>query len=475
MEPESIKSYDTLMGNPDASEVWSNERNKFITGSMFAEAINKTIDDDDTEIFAKFAFKEEDDEAVADEEESDEEEAPVVAVAVEKQPQLPPKKIIPLALPEHLKKYIPADIVEEIPYLYTDMTIEQLEKLFVPPHILFLRNNHVEEELDEIFDDNVEAMFECKCCFMEYEMKHKIECSYGHEHCTNCVINWATEKITGGNSLIKCITDSSCGGIFNIKKLKKILPQQIYNALEEKALHEAIDLAEIPDLYTCPKCVSYSVSIDEMYIKANNITKFECMNVNCKYASCIKCKKESHSGSSCEYINRDVGVRKEIEELLTKNRVRLCSNTSCGNKFVRLDGCCAMACTKCGHNTCYVCGGKIASGHFGGEYEPSADGKCAKYYSEENVNKLSVSNAIKEIFNKYNSENNATKFKESYAILIELEKDSTVTINEYYLKKLGEISTNESKSVDSKSTSDDKSIEHKLSFIEKMMVGLFHK
>lgn len=318
------------------------------------------------------------------------------------------KRAVENKIPDRLLKVIPPEILLDVGHL----PISELENIFLP-------NENIYEAINWI-DPNM--VFECNCCFCESFEKDKIICSEGHTFCKECLVKYVTDRVTSGDYKLHCMAaNSNCQGFFNHKLLQSILDPKLYTSYVEKEFQEIITLANIENLYTCPKCCIYSTIIDDKYIELFP-PKFICLNPSCKYISCLKCKRDFHGNIICDYIKRDQNVRKTIEEILTKNRSRFCSK--CNKEFIRTDGCNKMTCS-CKTKSCYFCKSIIKDyDHFLSSNNTNQinGGKCPLYTKEEEIEKLSLENALDEIYNTY--KNNVKIIQdEVYPILVQLEKD----------------------------------------------------
>ena len=338
-------------------------------------------------------------------------------------------------LPKYLKDTIPPEIlpdlemfpIEDILYIFApnynenDIIKDMLSKTDnenkipdnllkkIPPAILPDVKHFPINELEKIFqdnatDNNANAIFECKCCYCECFEKDKILCSEGHQFCKECLSFYVTDRITSGDYKLHCMANSECQGFFNHKLLETILDPKLYSNYVDKEFQEVITLANLENLYTCPKCCTYSTIIDDQYFKFSKEPKFICLNPLCKFISCLKCRKDFHGNINCNYIKRDHDVRKTIEEILTKNRARTCPK--CSKEFIRIDGCNKIICS-CKTKSCYLCRAKIEDyDHFQNKHNNKiVDDKCPLYTNEKKIEAISFENALTEICNTYRHDN----------------------------------------------------------------------
>ncbi|AYV80385.1 MAG: hypothetical protein Harvfovirus1_10 [Harvfovirus sp.] len=320
-------------------------------------------------------------------------------------------------IPTYLKQLIPEDI---LPHVGT-FSIQELEFIFL---------NKDELPALPIPEDQADGLkvFECQCCINECFQKDLISCSNDHQFCHDCLTNYVTDRITHGDYKLRCMADANCDGSFNHKILKNILDEKLYNAYAEKETQEILNLAEIKDLYTCPKCMVYSIVLEESYRKSLKEPKFVCVNSQCCYISCLLCKGKFHGYVACDYVKKDENVRKVIEEILTRHRTRLCPK--CSKEFMRIDGCNKMTCS-CKTVSCYLCKAQIIGyGHF---YDRVKNNKatCPLYTKETDIINQSVTLAIKEIYERY--KNDKIKLdSDVYPILCKLEKEHIELINLHF-------------------------------------------
>ncbi|AYV83819.1 MAG: putative E3 ubiquitin ligase triad3 [Hyperionvirus sp.] len=323
-------------------------------------------------------------------------------------------------IPDYLKQVIPADILPHV----TTFSIEELE-------FIFLEKSENGQSI--VPPDESITLFECMCCINECMEADKIMCSNNHKFCKECLINYVTDRITGGDYKLRCMADSNCNGTFNHKILKNMLDPKLYNSYVEKETQEIMNLAEIKDLYTCPKCLVYSIEIDEAYREKNmKEPKFVCANSTCRFISCLLCKGKFHGKISCDYVKKDENVRKIIEEVLTRHRTRACPK--CSKVFMRIDGCNKMTCS-CKTVSCYLCKVQIMGyEHFASE-GVVVEGKCALFTNEADIEKRSVYLAVKEIYEMFKGDKKKLEM-EVYPILCMLEKEHVHVVDCQFKEKV---------------------------------------
>lgn len=356
---------------------------------------------------------------------------------------------------------VPADLYDTV----KDLTLEELQIIFPSPEDLKAKNNPYNNKINYSNDDNddefyadiianlnmsqgnfqseitsepapiidedtnedKDKLFECSCCYCENFVKNRVTCSEKHEFCTDCLSRYVTDRVTGGDYKLKCMADRECPGIFNHRILKKILDPKLYRTYADKETQEVVTMADMNDIYTCPKCVVYCAILDTTYKDMQKEPRFECLNLDCKFLSCYKCKQEFHGNTDCNYNKLDKDVRKTIEEILTRNRTRSCAK--CKKEFLRTDGCNKMTCS-CKALSCYICRVSVKDyTHFHNDGKPGIiGGKCPLYTNETEVEKMSFASALNEIYETYKSDE-VKLFDEVYPVLSKLEKEHIKAID----------------------------------------------
>lgn len=295
--------------------------------------------------------------------------------------------------------------------------------------------HEIYEEYDNKINDILDnKLFECECCFNVHVQTEKIICTEGHGFCKECLLHYSINKITSGQSKLNCMSiQGVCRGTFDNYLLQTILDPKLYERYCENELLENITTANIEDLYTCPKCCLYFVILDKCYVKNLKEPQFSCENPSCKYISCIKCKKNFHGTSDCNYANQDKKTRQHIEEILTNHRIRLCS--ICNKEIVRTKGCNKIEC--CGKFFCYRCKQIIHDyTHF--------NNTCEMFTSENEIENMSFQNAVQEIYDIYKLDE-IKIINEIYPVLCTLKPDKIDIINkifEIHLKNIKPVSNN---------------------------------
>lgn len=339
----------------------------------------------------------------------------------------------------YLLSILPAEFIED----FKDCTVEYITSLMFPDinnngnndqdvdnkilnNIASNSTNVLETDINKLENVNI---FDCECCFCEKFIDDMIKCSEGHKFCKNCLNKYLTNQLTSGNYELKCMASYTCGGIYTKNTLEKTIDDKLLKNYQDNETKNIINKSGLSDIYTCPKCMIYSVIMDKDYRENQKEPKFICENNECKHISCYVCKNDFHGKVKCNYLLNSQDIRKTIEEILTNNRTRKCPN--CSKEFIRTDGCSKIIC-KCNVISCYVCKIEINGyAHFRDNLSTSKhkSNKCPLWISEEEIEYLSFINTLNEIYDLYSHDTNKLK-NEVYPVLIILEKKYEKLINE---------------------------------------------
>ena len=177
---------------------------------------------------------------------------------------------------------------------------------------------------------------ECGCCFDDVPVEATVHCQAGHVFCGMCVQRYAEEQLFGnGKTQMRCMHMSgTCKEIFAESQLLRAIPPKTMKKYDEARAKEALALASVSDLVSCPFCMTVvSLPPDNSVL--------DCPNVDCGRSSCRHCKEESHIPLRCDEVEKEVekDLRLSIEERMTEARLRTCPNTKCGKKFYKTEGC----------------------------------------------------------------------------------------------------------------------------------------
>ena len=97
-----------------------------------------------------------------------------------------------------------------------------------------------------------QLLFDCGCCFGEYEREERVFCSANNNHlaCKDCVYNHVSEQIDGKNTTnIPCISDYDCIGTYAVMQLDNILSPKLKARYNERVFLAEINSANMPDLW----------------------------------------------------------------------------------------------------------------------------------------------------------------------------------------------------------------------------------
>ena len=223
------------------------------------------------------------------------------------------------------------------------------------------------------------ALLECQCCFVEYDFKVMISCrSGGHLFCMECLRKHTEQRVFGignfgsvrGNMVkpqeaenkkaleILCMA-SGCVSGFDDRVLSKALPKKVLHKYDE--LRYKANIANMPDVSTCPKCNFTAAIINNHAAFHPSIQLppthllFHCPQ--CRFKSCRSCHEEYHPNiARCDLVESktEASGRNKVEEAMTLALVRICPRNGCRKKFLKSDGCNKMTCP-CGCLVCNVC------------------------------------------------------------------------------------------------------------------------
>jgi len=197
---------------------------------------------------------------------------------------------------------------------------------------------------------------ECTCCCGDYACMEMVHCIEGHLFCMDCVKRYAEEKVFGngdlggdGSTELQCMHMDGCKSFFSRDSLQKSLSDKVmakYDELQASLVLEKAGL--MSELVKCPQC-DFQASLPE----SEKI--LECPQ--CGFESCRLCGEESHIPLRCEEVEKktETSARLQVEEAMSKARIRHCPNKGCKQGFYRVEGCNKMTCPTCKTFICYQC------------------------------------------------------------------------------------------------------------------------
>ena len=187
------------------------------------------------------------------------------------------------------------------------------------------------------FGTQLEANFDCGCCFTSSPASVQVTCDQGHAFCQSCVKRYVNFIVSGeGSSSFVCMSDG-CSAGFSTSSLHFVEPRRL-KQLEERQQSEDVAKALAfsstdEQLHQCPFC-------DFKCVIPNGNKVFECHNPSCKKQSCKLCKKiwEGHLGLPCDEVEAkdESDLRTRTEEAMTKAVVRRC--LKCNTPFIKDEG-----------------------------------------------------------------------------------------------------------------------------------------
>jgi E3 ubiquitin-protein ligase RNF14 len=234
------------------------------------------------------------------------------------------------------------------------------------------------------------SQFPCEICYLTVSGS---ECIYlqacSHIHCTHCMREHVTNKISEGNICkIEC-PSFNCKEELPLNIIKDLTSEELFVRYDQLLLQRTLD--EMKDIVYCPRQPCGCVTIQE-----ENSNMGVCPL--CKFSFCVLCKRTWHGIEPCKVLPADIkelkelyesgddSLRKSLEQqygrrhLLKafqeyeshkwiKDNSKFCPN--CNAKIEKNHGCNKMSCTNCSCNFCWLCGSMLprsnpyAHFHFG--------------------------------------------------------------------------------------------------------------
>lgn len=188
------------------------------------------------------------------------------------------------------------------------------------------------------------------CCFTDVPAFKTAHCGGATPHvfCFGCTKMNAETELGQGRCRPKCMDMSNCMALFLDHQLRQCIPKSVMDRLIRMRQREDLVAAEVGEVAECPFCDSLaiqpSIHIDREY---------RCGAPDCGRVSCRLCKADSHLPLSCEEAadiarrDKHLDARHVVEEAMSEALIRTC--TKCQFKFVKVSGCNAMTCTRCGN------------------------------------------------------------------------------------------------------------------------------
>ncbi|KAL8298233.1 hypothetical protein RB597_006878 [Gaeumannomyces tritici] len=226
------------------------------------------------------------------------------------------------------------------------------------------------------------TVIDCGCCYSECAQNRMVYCNGDDPHlfCRDCAKHMAETQIGLSKHTLSCMSIDGCAAGFSVDQKQLFLDSKLVVALERIEQEEALRLAGIENLETCPFC-PFAAEYPEVEINK----EFRCQNPECEITSCRLCRRETHIPQTCQEAMRESGhsARRAIEEAMSAALIRKCNK--CGTPFIKENGCNKMTCTRAGcHNVqCYVCHKSCTYNHFDDASRGGKSGNCPLFESVE--------------------------------------------------------------------------------------------
>ena len=187
---------------------------------------------------------------------------------------------------------------------------------------------------------------ECQCCFDEPESGNDmVWCSKGHSICNTCIKIGVEHAIAEIKPLFTCpFINKHDGQVCGEEFHRRVLSRAIQDAhLIERfefiqARRDVLAALQTEDdlVFDCQFC-------DNIIVLEEPALYVEC---ECGRATCCTCKQDAHQGPCTPEEEHDQ------DENETNNFVLTCT---CGNRFIRGDGCNHVICNQCQEHWCWIC------------------------------------------------------------------------------------------------------------------------
>lgn len=209
-------------------------------------------------------------------------------------------------------------------------------------------------------------LVECDICAEDRPPNRMASCNSKEKH-TYCFVCVKThiETIVGDGKFVPVCMETGCKGRYPRQVLEQLLDKALVARMER--LEQNADLKGIKGIEECPFCNFKAI--------CETPSKFDCQNPECLMSSCLKCKAETHPGSSCaayakkkkenEGDDKGMRLRHLVEEAMSEAMMRRCPyvlipchsqnfprltrfDRECGTPFTKDQGCNKMICPACG-------------------------------------------------------------------------------------------------------------------------------
>jgi TRIAD3 protein (E3 ubiquitin-protein ligase RNF216) len=121
---------------------------------------------------------------------------------------------------------------------------------------------------------------------------------------------------------LNCMSMDGCDATFARDQKALFLDDKLATALELIEQEEALRMAGIENLATCPFC-PYAAE----YPPVEENKEFQCENPDCRVVSCRLCRQETHIPKTCQESAKERGhsARRTIEEAMSAALIRKCN------------------------------------------------------------------------------------------------------------------------------------------------------
>ncbi|KAL1868220.1 hypothetical protein VTK73DRAFT_3813 [Phialemonium thermophilum] len=165
---------------------------------------------------------------------------------------------------------------------------------------------------------------ECQCCYDEFATNRMVYCDgkIAHWFCRACAKRMADAQIGLARYRLNCMSTDGCLGGFSHAQREIFLDEKFRAALDRIEQEEAVRMADIDNLETCPFC-PFAAECDPVDIDR----EFRCRNPSCELVSCRLCRRVTHIPLRCEEVSLREGLskRRVIEEAMSSALIRKCN------------------------------------------------------------------------------------------------------------------------------------------------------
>jgi len=294
------------------------------------------------------------------------------------------------------------------------VTIKYIHNKNILIQIQNKKNEYIKQKLDNDLKEKIslDAIVNCKVCNENFNNSDLIRCCKAtstNEHlvCNECMLGHINNLISenAGNNICMFNKSDKCGGYYKSSDINKAInnPEKQLQWDELVNITEIYKLASICDDYViCPLCCKWGC-IFEIPVGYRNNFYIPCGK--CSESWCNFCKRKSHGERPCfklvfeenEILDKRIEVINHmIQEIISKTLTHCCS--TCGNVYIKEEGCNLMVCPKCDSMTCYLCNMQIyyknntKYWHFMGHELSDPDAQCKLWNNEAGDNKINQGN-----------------------------------------------------------------------------------